>query len=84
MDMRHKRLLWLIVALVALTSSALADLEEGKNEDVAISVPAELLEPDSLADEEAPFLASSDSGVALLSLSSGASTEYSVGTTMNQ
>ena len=84
MDMRCKRLLWLIVALVALTSSALADLEEGKNEDAAISIPAELLESDSLADAEAPFLASSDPGVALLSLSSGASTEYSVGTTMNQ
>ena len=42
------------------------------------------MESDSLAAEEAPFLASFDSGVALLSLSSGASTEYSVGTTMNQ
>ena len=84
MVMHLKRLLWLIVALVVLTSSALADLEEVKNEDASVSVPAELLEPDSLADEEAPFLASSDPGVSLLSLSSGASTEYSVGTTMNQ
>lgn len=73
-----------MVALVALTSSALADLEEGKSEDASVSVPAELLEPDSLASEEAPFLAASDSGVSLLALDSGASTEYSVGTLMNQ
>lgn len=73
-----------MVALVALTSSALADLEDGKSEDASVSVPAELLEPDSLASEEAPFLAASDSGVSLLALDSGASTEYSVGTLMNQ
>lgn len=84
MDIRFKRLLLLIVALVALTSSALADLEAGKNEDASLSVPAELLESDSLADTEAPFLASSDPGVSLISLSSGASSEYSVGTLMNQ
>lgn len=72
------------MALVALTSWALADLEEGKSEDVSVSVPAELLEPDSLASEEAPFLAASDSCVSLLALDSGASTEYSVGTLMNQ
>ena len=72
------------MALVALTSSALADLEGGKSENAFVSVPAELLEPDSLATEEAPFLAASDSGVSLLALDSGASTEYSVGTLMNQ
>lgn len=72
------------MALVALTSSALADLEVERNEDASISVPAELLEFDSLAVPEVPFLASSNPGVSLLSLSSGASTEYSVGTLMNQ
>lgn len=55
-----------------------------RNEDAPVSVPAELLEPDSLADAGAPFLAASDSGVSALSFSSGASTEYSVGTLMNQ
>lgn len=72
------------MALVALTSWALADLEEGKSEYASVSVPAELLELDSMASEEASFLAASDSGVSLLALDSGASTEYSVGTLMNQ
>lgn len=73
-----------MVALVVLTSSALASLEGPTNEDAFLYDSSGLLESDSLAIEEAPFLASSDSGISLLSLSSGASTEYSVGTTMNQ
>lgn len=73
-----------MAALVVLTSSALADLEGPTNEDAVLYDSSGLLESDSLAVEEAPFLASSDSGLSLLSLSSGASTEYSVGTTMNQ
>lgn len=72
------------MALVALTSWALADLEEGKNEDASVFVPAELLELDSPESAETPFLAVSDSGVSLLALDSGASTEYSVGTLLNQ
>ena len=64
-----------MVALVVLTSSALADWEGAENDNAVVSVPA---------DAEAPFLAAADSGVALLALSAGASTEYSVGTTMNQ
>ena len=73
-----------MAALVVLTSSALADLEEIANEDAVVSDSADMLEFDSLAVEEAPFLAASDPGVSLLALNSGASTEYSVGTTMNQ
>lgn len=73
-----------MAALVVLTSSALASLEGPTNDDAVLYDSSGLLEPDSLAIEEAPFLASSDSGISLLSLSSGASTEYSVGTTMNQ
>lgn len=73
-----------MAALVVLTSSALADLEGPPNDDSVLYDSSGLLESDSLAIEEAPFLASSDLGVSLLSLSSGASTEYSVGTTMNQ
>ena len=73
-----------MVALVVLTSSALASLEGPTNEDAVLYDSSGLLESDSLAIEEAPFLAASDSGISLLSLSSGASTEYSVGTTMNQ
>ena len=73
-----------MVALVVLTSSALADLEGPTNDDTFLYDSSGLLEPDSLAVEEAPFSASSDTGISLLSLSSGASPEYSVGTTMNQ
>lgn len=73
-----------MAALVVLTSSALASLEGSTNEDADLYDSSGLLESDSLAIEEAPFLASSDSGISLLSLSSGASTEYSVGTSMNQ
>lgn len=73
-----------MAALVVLTSSALADLEGPTNDDTVLYDSSGLLESDSLAVEEAPFLAASDSGISLLSLSSGASTEYSVGTTMNQ
>ena len=73
-----------MAALVVLTSSALADLEGPTNDDAVLYDSSGLLESDSLAIEEAPFLASSDSGISLLSLSSGASTDYSVGTTMNQ
>lgn len=73
-----------MAALVVLTSSALASLEGLTNEDVVLYDSSGLLESDSLAIEEAPFLASFDSGISLFSLSSGASTEYSVGTTMNQ
>lgn len=72
------------MALVALTSWALADLEEGKSDDASVSVQADLLERDSMASEEAPFLAASDSGVSLLAFDAGASSEYSVGTLMNQ
>ena len=73
-----------MVALVVLTSSALADWEGAENDNAVVSVPADVLESDPLADAEAPFLAAADSGVALLALSTGASTEYSVGTIMNQ
>lgn len=73
-----------MAALVVLTSSALASLEGPANEDAVLYDSSGLLESDSPAIEEASFLASSDSGISLLSLSSGASTEYSVGTTMNQ
>ena len=73
-----------MAALVVLTSSALADSEGPQNDDAVLYDSSGLLEPDSLAIQEAPFFASFDSGISLLSLSSGASTEYSVGTTMNQ
>lgn len=73
-----------MAALVVLTSSALADLEGPPNDDTVLYDSSGLFESDPLAVEEAPFLAASDSGISLLSLSSGASTEYSVGTTMNQ
>lgn len=73
-----------MAALVVLTSSALASLEGSTNDDAFLHDSSGLLESDSLAVEEAPFLAASDSGLSLLSLSSGASTEYSVGKTMNE
>lgn len=73
-----------MAALVVLTSSALASLEGSTNDDTFLYDSSGLLESDSLAVEEAPFLAASDSGISLLSLSSGASTEYSVGKTMNE
>lgn len=73
-----------MAALVVLTSSALADLEGPPNDDTVLHDSSGLLESDSLSVEEAPFFAASDSGISLLSLSSGASTEYSVGKTMNE